>query len=91
MNVFSGILILSIGIIPAFLSLKTTGNVKLLLIILTLFTMIHGSYHFLDSIGFEFLSDFIIRPISVIVLIIFGIITLRIKRKKSTKRSEMKH
>ena len=91
LNVLSGILIISIGAIPGFLSLKTTGNIRILLIALTMFTVVHGLYHFLDSIGFEFISDSVIRPISVLVLIAFGIITLILKRKSVIKGNTIKN
>jgi hypothetical protein len=83
-------MIISIGIIPTFLALKTRGIIKILLIVLSLFTIVHGSYHFLDILGFEFMADSIIRPLSVVILMIFGIMTLMVKRKNAMKRRTIK-
>lgn len=91
LNIFNGILILSIGVIPAFLGLKTSGNVQKLLIVLTLFTLVHGIYHLSDAMGLEFLADSVFRPISVGILIVFGIIAFKVTRKNTMKRGTMKH
>lgn len=85
LNIFNGILILSIGVIPAFLGVKTSGNVRKLLIVLTLFTIIHGTYHLLDAMGLEFLADSVFRPISVGILIIFGLFAFKVTRKKTLR------
>ena len=86
----NGILMLSISIIPVFLVLKTTGNIKKLLIILSLFTVIHGVYHFSDVMGFELLADSVFRPVSVGVLIVFGIFAYFVTRKNTVKRGVIK-
>jgi len=90
LNFLSGIMIILIGIIPTFLASKTSGTIKILLVVLSLFTMVHGSYHLLDILGFEFIADSIIRPLSVVILMIFGIMTLMVKRKNVMKRRTIK-
>ncbi len=91
LNIFNAILILSIGAIPAFLALKTSGNVRILLITLTLFTIIHGIYHLSDAMGLDVLADSVFRPISVGILIIFGLIGFKMGRKNTMKQGTMKH
>jgi len=91
LNLFSGIMMILAGTIPAFLALRTSGMIRMLLIVLLSFTLIHGLYHLLDIMGFEFVADSIIRPVSVAVLMLFGIFTLIVKRKNSTKRKAIKH
>lgn len=89
-DMINGILMISISVIPIFLVLKTTGNVKKFLIILSLFTVIHGVYHFSDAMGFELLADSIFKPISVGVLIVFGIFAYFMTRKNTMKRGAIK-
>ena len=91
LNLFSGIIIMLAGAIPAILALRASGIIRILLIVLLMFFIIHGLYHLLDIMGFEFLADSIIRPVSVVVLMIFGIFTLIVKRKNSTKKRAIKH
>lgn len=91
LNIFSGILILAISAIPAVLSTKTSGNVRMLLVVLAVFTIIHGTYHLADAVGIEFLSDSVLRPLSVGVLIMFGIIALKVTRKNAVKRGKMQN
>ena len=91
LNLFSVIMMILAGTIPAFLALRTSGMIRMLLIVLLSFILIHGLYHLLDIIGFEFVADSIIRPVSVVVLMLFGIFTLIVKRKNSTKRKAIKH
>jgi DMSO/TMAO reductase YedYZ heme-binding membrane subunit len=82
LNIFNAILILSISTIPAFLALKTSGNIRVLLIALMFFTLVHGIYHLTDALGLGVLADSVFRPISVAILIIFGLIAYKITRKK---------
>jgi len=52
LNLFSGIMMILAGTIPAFLALRTSGMIRMLLIVLLSFTLIHGLYHLLDIMGF---------------------------------------
>lgn len=73
------------GIIPFFLSFKLKQNIRKLTIVLSIFIIVHGLYHFFESVSNE-LGDFVFEPLSVGVLIIFGMMYL----KNSNKKEELK-
>lgn len=91
LNLFSAIMMMLTGAIPAVLALRTSGMIRMLLIILLSFALIHGLYHLLEVMGFEFVADSIIQPVSVVVLMVFGIFMLIVKRKNSTKRKAIQY
>jgi len=84
-HLLSLIIVVVAGIIPFFLSFKLKHPIRKLTIVLSLFIIVHGTYHFFESVSNE-LGDLILEPLSVVILIIFGIIYL----KNSSKKKEVK-
>jgi hypothetical membrane protein len=59
--------------IPIYLSAKVKRDLRSLTIALSIFIIIHGIYHILAQYGFEFLSEAVFEPLSIIALIGFGL------------------
>lgn len=86
LNLFSAIIIFASMTIPAYLVTKLRGKVRQLTLLLTIFTIIHGFYHVAVILGFEFVGTGLLEPLSVAVLIIFGLTYLRIIRSNEKTR-----
>ena len=81
-HVISIIAIFSAAIIPLYISIRIkAGNkygVRTLTIVLTLFIVIHGLYHLAELLRYHMLGEGFFEPLSVVILIVFGIIMIRI-------------
>ena len=86
LNFIGAVLILSAAIIPAYLSIKLRGTLRIMTISLTAFIGLHGIYHIASVQGMELLSDGILEPASVIALLAFGSIYLGISFMKHEKQ-----
>ena len=68
-------------VIPVFISiqLRHSNNRRLrdLMIVLAIFVAVHGIYHITDFFGFSFLAEWLFEPISIAILIFFGVLYLR--------------
>jgi len=84
LDFIGAILILLAAIIPAYLSVKLTGDLRKMTIALTAFIALHGTYHIVRMQSMEFLADRILEPASVMTLIAFGTIYIGVsyRRKK---------
>jgi hypothetical protein len=47
------------------------------MIVLATFVAVHGIYHITDYFGFSFLAEWLFEPISISILIFFGLLYLR--------------
>ena len=70
------------AIIPLYISIRIKGGnkygIRTLTIVLTLFIVIHGLYHLAELLGYHMLGEGFLEPLSVVILIVFGIIMIRI-------------
>ena len=78
----SAILILVAAIIPIYFSFRLKNYFRHLMVILSVFTLIHGSYHIFEVMGYENIAENIVEPTSYAILIIFGVCYLRITTKR---------
>jgi len=69
----SAIAILLAAVVPIYLTLKLKDNLRRLTLILTIFILTHAIFHVTGFLGFNFLAEGVFEPISVTVLIFFGI------------------
>jgi len=53
------------------------------MVVLSVFAMIHGTYHILEILHYEIAAETVVEPLSYAVLIVFGLIYLRIRSKKT--------
>jgi len=74
LHLFSGVVILFAAIVPIYLSLKLHGNLKKLCAVLSGFIVIHGFYHIAGFCGLTTVSEAILEPLSVAVLLYFGLL-----------------
>jgi len=78
----SAILILVAALIPIYFSFRLKNHLRILMIILSVFALIHGSYHIFEVVGYENIAESIVEPISYAILIIFGLGYLRIRTRR---------
>jgi hypothetical protein len=81
-DLVSAILILAAAIIPIYFSFRLKNHFRMLMMILSVFALIHGGYHIFEAVGYENIADNIVEPISYAILIIFGLCYLRIRTRK---------
>ncbi|HEY7079077.1 MAG TPA: hypothetical protein VH500_05205 [Nitrososphaeraceae archaeon] len=92
-HIISIIAIFSAAIIPIYISVRIKeGNrsgLRTLTIILASFIVIHGFYHLAELLGYHALGDGFFEPLSVAILIAFGVAMIRILYPNSmlTKKS----
>ena len=70
----SAIIILASTAVPIYLTIKLKDNLKKLTLILTVFILIHAVYHVLGFLGYSLLAERVFQPLSVAVLIFFGMV-----------------
>jgi len=78
----SAILILAAAIIPIYFSFRLKNYFRILMVMLSIFALTHGSYHIFEVIGYEDLAENIVEPTSYVILIIFGLCYLRIRSRR---------
>jgi hypothetical protein len=86
LDLVSAVMVFFAAIVPAYLSLKLRGDISKLTIALTAFIVVHGIYHVVRMQGIESLADSAFEPISIIVLIVFGVTYLDVSYKKKKKQ-----
>lgn len=82
LSLISGIVMFSAAFIPIYFSFSLSMEYKILSILLSLFILIHGLYHIMEYMGEEVLADSLLSPLSILILIIFGILLLINVHKK---------
>lgn len=86
LNIYSGFFILVSAAIPLLLSSRLKGKIRLLTIILAIFVFVHGMYHVSVILGYVFLGSGILDPLSVVILVFFGLYYLRLLRANERLR-----
>lgn len=83
-DLVSGILIFVAAIVPICFSIRLKNNfLRLPMVVLSVFALIHGTYHILEVLHYEVAAETVVEPLSYAVLIVFGLIYLRIRSKKT--------
>src|SRR2546427_12348038 len=77
----SAIAILLAAVVPIYLTLKLKDNLRKLTLTLTIFILTHAIYHVTGFFGFNLLAE-VFEPLSVAVLIFFGITFFGFKSSK---------
>ncbi|HJT48960.1 MAG TPA: hypothetical protein VJ729_12325 [Nitrososphaeraceae archaeon] len=82
LHLISTIAIFSAAIIPIYISINIKAGNKLkirtITLTLTAFIMVHGVYHIFALFGYTLLAEGFFEPLSVIVLVVFAILMVRI-------------
>ena len=85
-DLVGGILIFIAAIVPIYFSIRLKNNfLRMPMVVLSVFTLIHGTYHFLEVLHYEIAAETVVEPLSYAVLIVFGLVYLRIRTKKTRK------
>ena len=74
LHLISAVLILLAAVVPIYLTIKLKDNLRKLTAILSIFVLIHAVYQVVGFFGLTLLADGVFEPLSVGVLIFFGII-----------------
>jgi hypothetical protein len=81
LHLISTIVVLISIVIPVFIAiqLRHSYNRRLrdLMMVLATFIAVHGIYHIIDFFGFSFIAEWLFEPISISILIFFGLLYLR--------------
>lgn len=88
LHLISGLGFFSGSVVLSYFSIKSTGMIRLLAIIFLVFTIVHSLYHVTSYFDQELLSEGLLEPLSVIILILFGLSYLIIKSKQEVKTIE---
>ena len=82
LHLISTIAIFSAAIIPIYICINIkSGNklqIRALTLTLTIFIIIHGVYHIFGFFGYSLIAEGFFKPLSVIILILFAILMVRI-------------
>lgn len=82
LHFISAILILLAAIVPIYLTIKLRNDLRKLVLILTIFILVHSVYHIAGFFGLTILAEAVFEPLSVAILIYFGIIYYELTRPK---------
>jgi hypothetical protein len=87
LHLISTIAIFSAAIIPIYISIRIkTGNklrIRAITVTLTIFILIHGLYHIFGFFGYSLVAEGFFEPLSVITLILFALLMIKILYPKS--------
>lgn len=72
----SAILFFLSAIVPLYLGISLKKDLRRLTFVLSGFILVHGTYHILGYLGYDYLSENVFEPLSIAVLIAFGIMYL---------------
>jgi len=83
-DLISGILIFVAAVVPIYFSVRLKNNfLRLPMAVLSVFALIHGTYHILEVLHYEVAAETVVEPMSYAILIVFGLVYLRIRSKKT--------
>ena len=85
----SAIIILASSAVPIYITIKLKDNLRKLTLILTVFILIHTVYHVFGFLGYSILAEGVFQPLSVAVLIFFGIVYSGFTKPKSLGTKNM--
>ncbi|MRN41634.1 MAG: hypothetical protein FIO02_11420, partial [Nitrosopumilales archaeon] len=89
LHLISAVLIALAAIVPIYLTIKLKDNLKKLTAILSIFILIHAVYQVVGFFGLTLLADGVFEPLSVAVLIFFGIIYSGIAKQRNMSIKNM--
>lgn len=79
-NFVSMIVIFTAAVIPVYIAIKLNNknknnpNLKKLAVMLAAFILAHGVYHITRFLGFTLLAEGVFEPLSITILIAFGVL-----------------
>jgi len=82
LHLVSAILILFAAVVPIYLTVRLRNNLRKLVLVLTIFILVHAVYHIVGFFGLTILGEGIFEPLSVAILIFFGIVYSGMARPK---------
>lgn len=88
LHLISGLAFFSGSVVLSYFSIKSRGRIRFLAIIFLVFTLVHSLYHVTSFFDQELLSEGLLEPLSVIILILFGVSYLIIKSRQEIKTLE---
>lgn len=83
LHFISAILILLAAVVPIYLTIKLRNDLRKLVLILTIFILVHSVYHIAGFFGLTILAEVVFEPLSVAILIFFGVIYYELARPKN--------
>jgi len=89
LHLISAVLILLAAIVPIYLTIKLKDNLKKLTAILSIFILMHAVYQVAGFFGLTLLADGVLEPLSVAVLIFFGIVYSGIAKQRNLSIQNM--
>jgi len=89
LHLISAVLILLAAVVPIYLTIKLKDNLRKLTAILSIFILIHAVYQVVGFFGLTLLADGVFEPLSVGVLIFFGIIYSGIAKQRNMSIKNM--
>ena len=89
LHFISAVLILLAAIVPIYLTIKLKDNLKKLTAILSIFILMHAAYQVVGFFGLTLLADGVLEPLSVAVLIFFGIVYSGIAKQRNLSIQNM--
>lgn len=85
LHLLSGIAFFAGSTVLAYFSAKSKGRIRQLAIIFLVFTVIHSFYHVASYFDYELISEGLLEPVSIIILIFFGLNYLLVKSKQEVR------
>ena len=89
LHLISAVLIALAAVVPIYLTIKLKDNLKKLTAILSIFILTHAVYQVVGFFGLTLLADGVFEPLSVGVLIFFGIIYSGIAKQRNMSIKNM--
>lgn len=80
-NIIDAILVFAAAAIPLFIAIKLDGKLRIISLILFVFVIIHGIYHVSEVLTYEKIGDDLIQPLSIAILIVFGLAYMRVGKR----------
>jgi hypothetical protein len=74
LHLVSAILILLAAVVPIYLIVRLRNNLRKLVLLLTIFILVHAVYHVVGFFGLTILGEAVFESLSVAILIFFGIV-----------------
>lgn len=81
-NIVNSVAVFFAAIIPLFLSIRLNGIMQKLTLLLSAAAFVHAFYHIFEVIGYDDFAENIVEPLSIVILIIFGLLYLRVRTAK---------
>ncbi|HEY7572581.1 MAG TPA: hypothetical protein VH796_14535 [Nitrososphaeraceae archaeon] len=89
LNIVSAQAIVLAAIVSIYLTIRLKGDLRKLSAILSIFILSHSFYHIFEFVGNDLLADRIFEPLSVLILILFGVVYSNIDRPKKQRANNI--